>query len=376
MRIGFDVAQTCVERAGCAWYADSLARALTKILSPADELILYHHFGDWLNADTAQGTRIDARSVKMPLLRLSAKEAKSVWSNPADRRLGRPDIVHANSYRAPKIAGARLVYTIYDVSFWTVPEFTTDENRVSCQAGTLEAMARADGFIFISHSARAEFERILPGWLGEHDIPTAVIHLGARDPERTVTAGRPQTPPPSEPYWLAVGTIQPRKNYEALIHALPLYRRQSGRPAPLILVGGGGWKSESLKREFTRLEREGAVRWPGYVDEPELHALYGHARGLLFPSWYEGFGLPVLEAMSHGCPVISSDVTSLREVGGAAARYIDPSRPETIAEAMLALEEEADMAEVREASRRQAGKFSWERAARETLAFYARVAGT
>jgi glycosyltransferase involved in cell wall biosynthesis len=375
MRIGFDVAQTCVERAGCAWYADSLARALAQILSPADELILYHHFGDWLNADTAQGTKIDSRSVKMPLRQLSAKEAKKVWADPADRRLGRPDIVHANSYRAPKIAGARLVYTIYDVSFWTVPEFTTDENRLSCQAGTLEAMARADGLIFISHSARAEFERVLPGWLGEHDIPTAVIHLGARAPERAVVAGLPRIPPPSEPYWLAVGTIQPRKNYEALIHALPLYRNQSERPAPLILVGGGGWKSESLKREFTRLEREGAVRWLGYVDEPELHALYQHARGLLFPSWYEGFGLPVLEALGHGCPVICSDRTSLREVGGEAVRYIDPARPETIVDSMLALEHDVDITEVREAGRRQAEKFSWGRAARETLEFYTRVAG-
>jgi glycosyltransferase involved in cell wall biosynthesis len=123
------------------------------------------------------------------------------------------------------------------------------------------------------------------------------------------------------------------------------------------------------------LEREGAVRWLGYVDEPELHVLYQHARGLLFPSWYEGFGLPVLEALGHGCPVISSDRTSLREVGGEAVRYIDPARPETIVDSMLALEQEVDIAAVREAGRRQAGKFSWDRAARETLEFYARVAG-
>jgi glycosyltransferase involved in cell wall biosynthesis len=376
MRIGFDVAQTCVERAGCAWYADSLARALAEILTPADELILYHHFADWLNASTDHGTRIEARNVKMPLRRLSAKDAKTVWADPADRRLGRPDIVHANSYRAPRVAGARLIYTVYDVSFWTVPEFTTDENRLTCQAGTLDALARADGFIFISRSAREEFERVLPGWLEERAVPSAVIHLGARETNPMAGNRPPLQMPADEPYWLAVGTVQPRKNYEALIEALPLYRQRSGRPAPLVVAGGSGWKSEALKEKLARHEAEGAIRWLGYVDDDELNALYRNARGLLFPSWYEGFGLPVLEAMSHGCPVIASDVTSLREVGGTAARYIDPTRPETIAEAMLALETRTDLAQLRAKSLEQSRGFSWRKAAEETLAFYREVLAT
>lgn len=373
MRIGFDVAQTCVERAGCAWHADSLARALAKLVLPPDELFLYHHFGDWLNSSTERGTRVESRSVKMPLRRLSAKEAKAVWSDPANRCLGRPDIVHATSYRAPRITGARLVYTIFDVAFWTVPQFTTDENRVACLAGTLEALAHADGFVFISHSARDEFERVLPGWINEHHVPTAVIHLGPRQIGRGPLAHIPHTVKGDERFWLVVGTAEPRKNYEAILSALPAYRKRSDSPAPVVFAGGGGWKSDALKAELARQQEAGSVRLLGYVDDSELAALYQNARGLLFPSWYEGFGLPVLEALSHGCPVVSSDRTSLREVGGDVVRYIDPARPESIVEAMLAIEKDPDIESAREAALAQAAKFSWGKAARETMNFYREV---
>ena len=138
------------------------------------------------------------------------------------------------------------------------------------------------------------------------------------------------------------------------------------------MVGGAGWKSDALRADLARAEAAGAVRCLGYVDDAGLSALYRRARGLVFPSWYEGFGLPVLEALGHGCPVICSDRTSLPEVGGAAVRYIDPAAPETIAAAMLAVEE-GPRDPLVEASLRQAAKFSWADAARKTLRFYEEV---
>ncbi len=370
MRIGFDVAQTCTERAGCGWFAHSLADAIASA-SGKHELVLYHHFGDWLNASTAGGTLLTGSRVSTPLAGLDAAAAAAVWADCAHPLLGSPDIVHANSYRAPHVAGARLVYTVYDVSYWTVPEFTTDANRLACQTGTLAALAMADGFVFISQSARDEFESVLPGWLNERNKPSVVIPLGARAP---VPGGMlPEKARGVDAFWLAVGTLEPRKNYEALLIAIGEYHARSSRRHPLLIAGGGGWKSSALRTELERLESSGAVRYLGYVSDAELSALYTAATGFVFPSWYEGFGLPVLEAMTHGCPVISSDRTSLREVGGTAALYVDPAEPGTIVEALLRLESGPDQITRRRLCREQAAKFCWESAARDCLAFYGDV---
>ena len=372
MRIGFDVAQTCVERAGCGWYADSLARALVAA-APDEEFQLYHHFGGWFNARTDAGTHLDAPNVHEPLRGLGVEEAAALWQQIAAGECplpGQPDLVHANSYQAPCVGGARLVFTVYDVSYWTHPEFTTDGNRLHCQAGVFAALARADGFLFISENSHREFERHLPGWLERHDKPWAVTPLGSR--EQPATAGAAD----GADYWLAVGTLEPRKNYETLLDALDLYWARSAQPRPLRIAGGGGWKSETLKNHLVTLESEGRVQSLGYVPDEELSRLYASARGFVFPSWHEGFGLPVLEALGYGTPVICSDRASLPEVGGDAAIYIDPASAESICKAMLDLEADpARRAALAEAGQQQAARFSWERTARETLDFYRRVLG-
>ncbi len=104
------------------------------------------------------------------------------------------------------------------------------------------------------------------------------------------------------------------------------------------IVGGDGWKSDALKQRIATLETRGRVQRLGYVPDADLARLYARTQALVFPSWYEGFGLPVLEAMSHGAPVICGDHSSLKEVGGEAAIYVDPASAESIANAMLALE--------------------------------------
>ena len=377
LRIGFDVAQTCQERAGCGWYADSLARALVEA-EPENEYFFYHHFGRWFNESTERGTRIDAPQAQHPMREMSAPEAAALWQEvcAGERVLpGDPQIVHANSYQAPRVGGARLVFTVYDVSYWTHPEFTTDENRLQCQEGVLAALSRADGFLFISESSHLEFERVLPGWLERNDKPWAVTLLGPRDRSMDRAALAEVAPDTGgHDFWLAVGTLEPRKNYETLLDALDLYWSRSPRPLPLRIAGGDGWKSDALKEHLAVLEAQGRVQRLGYVPDADLLRLYAQAQALIFPSWYEGFGLPVLEAMGQGAPVICSQRASLPEVGGAAAIYIDPASPESICEAMLRLEADpARRADLALAGRLQAARFSWEKTARETLDFYRRV---
>lgn len=380
MRIGFDVAQTCQERAGCGWYADALVRALADVAPTETEILLYHHFGRWINPSVADGTRLTGRHVSAPLRDLTPEAAAAVWRPPADEGetgvaagpLGNPDIVHANCYQAPRVRGARLVYTVYDVSFWRVPEFSTEANRLVCQAGGLEALRHADGFLFISGSAHDEFEAVLPGWLAARGKPWAVTPLAPRAWAEPIVATDAEAD--ADLFWLAAGSLEPRKNYATLFDALELYWERSPRPRPLTIAGGVGWKSDDLRARLARLTGEGKARHLGYVPETRLRELYARAYAFLFPSWYEGFGLPVAEAMSLGCPVICSDRTSLPEVGGGAAVYIDPASAESLAAAMLALEAEPARRErLVTASRTQAARFSWARTARETLDFYRRV---
>ena len=370
MKIGFDVAQTCSERAGCAWYSDSLIRAMVKV-APEHEFFLYHQFGDWINPSTDAGTRIGAPNVTNTFTDITPAEAARIWRSPPELliKTGAPDIVHATSFRAPKVPGAKLVFTVYDVSFWARPHFTTEPNRQSCQDGVLQSLQNADGFVFISRSARDEFERFLPGWLETSGKPWAITPLAPRD-SFSAPATLPTAP---EKYFLAVGSLEPRKNYETLLDAVDAYWRRSGVRTPLWIAGGPGWRSHQLKERLRSLEANGEVRYLGYVPDAQLRDLMSNAQALVFPSWYEGFGLPVLEAMACGCPVICSDSTSLPEAGGAAALYISPNSVESIAEAMLRIDDQNLRGQLRAKGIEHARAFTWELVARTTLNFYRRV---
>ena len=370
LKIGFDVAQTCGARAGCAWYADALIHAMADV-APQHEYYLYHRFGRWHNAHPEHGTRIDRPGVHHPSMEQGEKKSADLWKHVASGKAelpGSPDIVQSNSFQAPKVGKARLVVVVYDVSFWAYPEFTTEGNRLTCQRGVLEALDRADGFLFISQSSHDEFERFLPGWLSENRKPWAAIPLASRFSVKPKITGE------GGGYWAAVGSIEPRKNYDALLTAMELYWKRSPRRFPLHIAGGKGWCNEEILGRIAALEKAGVVRMLGYVPDEALPGLYQGARGMVFPSWYEGFGLPVLEAMQCGCPVICSGRASLGEIGGDAVKYIDPADPASICEAMLQLEGDEDgRNRLIQAGMRQAERFSWEATARATLDFYAEV---
>jgi len=369
MRIGFDIAQTCGPKAGCGWVADCLAREFLRV-SPQHEYIWYHHFDSWINPNTDGGPVFDAR-VATPFHGVSADDARAQWQTirRTGQMPGRPDVVHAHSFNAPKIKGARLVFTAYDVSFWAHPEFTTDLNRLTCQRGVLDALAHADGFYFISEHARSEFDRMTGGWLQESRRPTLVHYLA------------PRHAAPSEGWrkgldgpWLSVGSLEPRKNLDFLLDAYRIYAEKSRIVRPLRMVGGSGWMRESLLGRISRWPHRGSVFYAGYVPDSDLLDEYRAAFGLTFPSHYEGFGLPVLEAMQQHTPVICGRVASLPEVGGDAAIYADIVDPEKFAAAMLALEDdEATYRRRSAASVAQSSKFTWEGLVGALEAFYARL---
>jgi len=342
MRIGFDVSQTCEPKTGCAWFADSLIKEIIQI-GTNDEFILYHHFGSLINKSTTKGTRIVKENVHSPFINLSYTEAQRIWSdeNKLYNNLGEPDIVHANSFRCPKINGTKLVFTVYDMSFWDVPEFTTETNRTICQEGILDSLNNADAFIFISDSTRNEFESLLPGWLKENNKPWIKIPVS---PRRNIFYNKLENfhNKPDKlkhnKFWLAVGSIEPRKNYDNLLDALELYWEKSKNKIPLVIAGGTGWKSTYTLKRIYELEAKGLIVYLGYVDDELLSYLYKNALALIFPSFYEGYGLPVIEALVNGCPVILSNHSTLQHFKTVGVNFIDHTNYQSIACELLKTE--------------------------------------
>ncbi len=180
----------------------------------------------------------------------------------------------------------------------------------------------------------------------------------------------------TSPFMLFVGTLEPRKNLPTLLRAFRGLRDKYKSPASLVIVGNRGWLADEVDRTIAELNLGDAVRFLGGIPNDELVYLYNAATAFVFPSFYEGFGLPPLEAMACGTPVITSNVSSLPEVVGDAAMLINPEDVDALTVAMArVLSDEKIQREMRDKGLKRAQAFSWERAASETLAVYRQVAG-
>jgi glycosyltransferase involved in cell wall biosynthesis len=176
------------------------------------------------------------------------------------------------------------------------------------------------------------------------------------------------------PYILYVGSLEPRKNLLRLLEAYRLVREWSPRWGLVIVGARNAWKSTPVAAAVERYGLQDNVTFTGYVPDEDLPALYNGAGLFCFPSLYEGFGLPVLEAMACGAPVVTSNTSSLPEVAGEAALLVDPYDVEAIAAAMQRVLSEPELAEdLRRRGLARAAEFTWERTARETIAVYERV---
>jgi alpha-1,3-rhamnosyl/mannosyltransferase len=210
---------------------------------------------------------------------------------------------------------------------------------------------------------------------GERDARVRVVPLGVDMPERpapglveSVLNKHGLTPG----YMLFVGTIEPRKNLSRLVQAYASFESsEKAEVGDLVLVGAAGWMG---RRELSRILSQHGVRWLGYLPQEELDALYAAAGIFVYPSLYEGFGLPVLEAMARGVPVVTSDSSSLREVGEGVAMLVDPEDPMELRKAMRRLSIDGSLrAELAELGRHRAADYSWDRTIAQTLETYREV---
>ncbi len=285
--------------------------------------------------------------------------------------LGDCDVVHATTPSAvpPVRRGQALVVTVHDLAFERFPDAFPGRWRWLYRAGVRAAARRADALLVPSQATADDLAARHPGTRGRIHVTSlaAGTEVGSADPDETLERLGIE-----RPYVLFVGTLEPRKNVTRLIRA---FRRVAPEvPHRLVLAGRSGWKVAGIVDEMG--DPPGRVGHTGAVSPEELDVLYGAADAFCYPSLYEGFGLPVLEAMHRGVPVVASTTPAVAEVADEAALLVDPIDVDAIADALRrVLSDPALAADLRRRGRDRASAFSWDGTAEATLEVYRGVLG-
>ncbi len=357
MNIGIDISQI-VYQTGVSRYTLELVTHLLKI----DSENSYFLYGGSLRHRQILNSfygGIKTPRTTFQLTCLSPHLAEFFWNRfnlfpPA----GNLDVFHASNWAFPRTK-SKLITTIHDLTFLKYPETHTKYSVAAHTRHLKLAQKYADKIIAVSESTKKD--------LIDYGIATekiTVIYEAADSVFKPIDPRDVKTKYGlTKDYFLNVGTLEPRKNLPRLIEAFSkLPTRTIPVGTQLVIAGPIGWGDS--------LETANNVKFLGFVPDEDLVGLYSGAKAFVYPTLYEGFGLPVLEALSCGCPVITSNVSSLPEVGGEAAIYINPLSVAEITQAMTAIQK----LNLREKSLAQAKKFSWEKTAKATLKVYQEVA--
>lgn len=290
-------------------------------------------------------------------------------------QLGQFDLYHAMAFVAPVYLPTPMVVTVYDLTFMRYPERVTTARRTYLRMFTALTCRRARRILAISQSTADDLVNLL-------DIPADKIDVTPLGYDESTY--RPLPPDQlndfstahdlPERFWLFVGTLEPRKNLVMLLNAyanVPKTER-----LPLILGGGKGWMVDEIFATIDRYQLGDEVKHVGFIPTEDLPLWYNSAEAFLYPSVFEGFGLPVLEAMACGTPVLTSNVSSLPEVAGDAGMTLPPDDPNRWTTALQQLYGDADWRTLaREQGLRRAQQFTWERTAQLTMDSYRKAMG-
>ncbi len=369
MKVGVDISSLTAQRTGVGTYVYELIRALADMETDAD--ILGYAMGLQKMGAGSVPTGMRYRKLGLPLSGIHW-----MW-----KYLGLPkvesivgegvDVVHATNFFLPPVKSAKRVLSVHDISFATHPEWV-NAKVVKPYAGSMTRFCdEADGILVFSEFTKSEIvEHYGTGGEKIHVVPHGIREdwccfdeAGAKEVvEGFGVMG---------PYVLYVGTIEERKNIRGLLDA---FERLEDVPHRLVLAGGMGWLPKAFKDLVDERGLGDRVILPGYVEPESLSAFYKSADAFVFPSHYEGFGFPVLEAFSCDCPVITSNGSSLPEVGGNAAVYVEQSDADGLAEAIGKVLSDSEYADdLREKGRDRVREFTWSQTAEMTMDVYRSV---
>lgn len=378
MLIGIDASRALrARRTGTERYALEIIRHLLQLPEAANH--------QWrLYADTSPAPGLWPASTPgapCPNVVWQIMPARRLWTHrtlASEVTRHRPDVLFVPAHVIPFVLPPhRLppsVVTIHDLGYHVFPETHSRQQRLYLKWSTRWSAWAATRLIAVSTATADDLWRLD----GADRRKTDVIHE-ATVPAQPVSSDQiaqiRQRYALARPYALFVGTLQPRKNLIRLVTAYRALVSGQGVGWDLVLAGAPGWLSDPIQRELARVGDGNRVHQLGFVPEADLPALLSGARLFTFPSLYEGFGLPVLEAQTYGVPVMTSNNSSLPEIAGDAALLVDPTDVDAIAAAMLRLSQDEPLRQgLIAAGYVNVKRFSWEKAARETLAVLAQAA--
>lgn len=361
-------------RAGISRYIETLLSELPAVLTKGDEVIAY-------GSKSLSRSSLEASShVSWVPSRVATDSppARILWEQTAGAVIGprdRLDVLHSPVNVAPLISPTPSVVTVHDLAFERYPEHYPAAKQRYLSAMTRLSARRASKIIAVSSATRDDL-------LTYYDVDpgkVAVVPNGVDDRFRPLDSeaasefrGEHDLP---EQFILFVGTLQPRKNLETLLIAMSLL--PANLNWPLVVVGGGGWKYDTIFRTLKRYGVANRVRFAGYVPIEDLPTWYASSSVVVVPSFYEGFGLPALEAMASGVPVIASNASSLSEVVDEEGMLVDPFDAKGFAAAIQTLAEDASLRrQLGERGMERARQFSWRKTAAMTYDVYREVAGS
>ncbi len=371
MRIGIDASSTIPPRTGIGNYTYNLLQALGRIDKENEYILYFNYF-----RPSKIIPKFEQPNFEKVINRIPCRVQRVLHNNlklPIELFVGKIDVFHSPNYFLPPTRGAKGIITIHDITFKRFPETQTRSDTRYANKWVPEALKMANGIITDSQSAKRDIIELLGVPENKIDVIYGAVDqrfLPINDIQILQEVKMKYNLP--EKFLLYVGTLEPRKNISGLLQAFAILRQNISYK--LVIAGGKGWLYDEIFEIVRKLNLTEDVIFAGYVPDEDLPAFYNLADLFVFPSLYEGFGLPPLEAMACGVPVVCSNTSSLPEVAGDVAIMVDPYDVEGLAEAMHKILADVTLQQkMRAKGLKRAKLFSWEEAAKKTLAVYRKV---